>query len=225
MSDNNHLAGGKVSDRDDPLVKESDALRSQITSMHSDISATADSLKNEVIITAAALPGIYFQPASMINVYENIPFAGGDGDYSILSVLFGAHSIGDGIFGYLNMIDSNKVRLLCKECRQAVMDFPWMDDKSDIKGSVKAWRLAFPVARAVNVSNRYDFVDADFVHIRGDARVRLHTVNITYCRNVTDAAFVNLRGIHTLIMIGCNQATITDAALVNLREIPTLDTS
>ena len=24
------------------------------------------------------------------NVYENVPFAGGDGDYSILSVLFGA---------------------------------------------------------------------------------------------------------------------------------------
>ena len=53
------------------------------------------------------------QSSPRINVYENIPFAGGDGDYSILSVLFGAHSIGGGIFGYLTMIDSNKVRLLC----------------------------------------------------------------------------------------------------------------
>ena len=48
------------------------------------------------------------------------------------------------------MIDSNKVRVQCVECRNAVMDFPWMDDKSIITGSVEAWRAAFPVARAVN---------------------------------------------------------------------------
>ena len=35
----------------------------------------------------------------------------------------------------------------------------------------------FPAARAVNVSERDDIVDADFVHIRGDARARLHIVN------------------------------------------------
>ena len=158
-----------------------------------------------------------------INVYENIPFAGGDGDYSILSVLFGSHSIGGGIFGFLTMIDSNKVRGLCEECRQAVMDFPWMDTVSIIKGSVQAWRAAFPVARAVNVSARNDIIDADFVHIRGDARVRLHTVNMSECSNVTDAAFVHLHGIHTLYMRGCNQVTIADAAFVHLPGIHTLD--
>ena len=52
------------------------------------------------------------QSSPRINVCENILFAGGDGDYSILSVLNGAHSIGKGIFGFLTMIDSNKVRLL-----------------------------------------------------------------------------------------------------------------
>ena len=52
------------------------------------------------------------------------------------------------------------------ECRDAVMDFPWMDARLKIKGSVRAWRAAFPVARAVNVSYRRDIVDADFVHIR-----------------------------------------------------------
>ena len=39
---------------------------------------------------------------------ENIPFAGGDGTHLILSVLFGAHSIGEGIFGFLTMIDSKQ---------------------------------------------------------------------------------------------------------------------
>ena len=191
------------------------------------------------------MEGASVQSAVRINVYENIPFAGGDGDYSILSVLFGAHSIGEGIFGFLNMIDSNKVRVQCVECRQAVKDFQWMDAESRIKGSVKAWRAAFPVARAVNISHRNDIVDADFVHIRGDARVRLHTVDVagcqrvtdaafvylrgihtldmSYCRRITDAAFVHLRGIHTLNMTLCLQDTITDAAFVHLRGIHALD--
>ena len=84
-----------------------------------------------------------------------------------------------GIFSFFTMKDSNKVRLTCRECRQAVMDFPWMDMRfstdSHIKGSIKAWRAAFPV-----VSNRKDIVDADFgdadfVHIRG-MRVYGYTV-------------------------------------------------
>ena len=83
-----------------------------------------------------------------------------------------------------------------------------MDSESIIKGSVKAWRAAFPVARAVNVL--YRVADADFVHIRGDARVRLHTVNIKICTSVTDAAFLYLRGIHTLDMSYCYQETITE---------------
>jgi hypothetical protein len=169
------------------------------------------------------LEGASVHSAVRINVYENIPFAGGDGDYSILSVLFGAHSIGEGIFGYLTMIDSNKVRVQCVECRDAVMDFPWMDVRSRIRGSVRAWRAAFPVARAVNVSLRNDIVDADFVHIRGDARVRLHTVNMCFCKRVTDAAFVHLRGIHKLYMSDCNQTSITDSAFIHLRGIHTLD--
>ena len=151
-----------------------------------------------------------------------IPFAGGDGSHSVLSVLFGAHSIGQGIFSFMTMIDSNIVRPVCRECRQAIMDFPWMDDVSKIKGSVEAWRVAFPLARAVNVMERQDIVDADFVHIRGDARVRLHIVDMRGCRRVTDAAFIHLRGIQILCMNNCNQVTITDAAFVHLRGIHTL---
>ena len=43
------------------------------------------------------------------------------------------------------------------------------------------------------------------------------------CTQITDAAFVYLRGIHTLNMTGCKQATITDAAFVHLRGIHTLE--
>ena len=64
------------------------------------------------------------------------------------------------------------------ECRKAAMDFPWLDDNSRIRGSVQAWRAAFLCARAVNVSLRNDIIDSNFVHIRGDARVRLQTVDM-----------------------------------------------
>ena len=223
MSDRDLVDNNEGSYHYESNGEDVEALHAEMTSIHSALSSTAERHDNGEEIIAAELEGASTQSAARINVYENIPFAGGDGDYSILSVLFGAHSIGEGIFGFLNMRDSNKVRVQCVECRQAVMDFPWMDEKSHIKGSVRAWRAAFPVARSVNVSNRYDIVDADFVHIRGDARVRLHTVKMLYCRRVTDAAFVHLRGIHTLDMWGCNQATITDSAFIHLRGIHTLD--
>ena len=224
MSDSKLVVNIEVSDHDESVGEDLESLHSEMTSNHSDLSSTAERHDDGEEIVAAALEGASTQSAVRINVYENILFAGGDGDYSILSVLFGAHSIGEGIFGFLNMIDSNKVRVQCVECRQAVMDFPWMDVSYDsrVRGSVRAWRAAFPVARAVNVSQRDDIVDADFVHIRGDARVRLHTVNMWNCKRVTDAAFFHLRGIHTLEMWGCNQATITDAAFICLRGIHTL---
>ena len=247
MSSDKSLVGGEEIDHDESIGEESEALHAELTSIHSFLSSTAERHEDGEEIIAAGLEGASAQSLPRINVYENIPFAGGDGDYSILSVLFGAHSIGEGIFGYLNMIDSNKVRVQCVECRKAVKDFPWMDAVSRITGSVKAWRAAFPCARAVNVSERYDIVDADFVHIRGDARVRLHTVNISHSirilfpesdpspdavydllalwqrRRITDAAFMHLRGIHTLNMSLCFQDSITDAAFVHLRGIHTLD--
>ena len=177
---------------------------------------------------------------------DAIPFAVGEGTHSILSVLNGAHSIGEGILGFLTMRESNALRGACREFREAVMDFPWMDANSIIKSIVEAWCEVFPAVRAVTVSKRLDIVNADFVHIHGVARARLHTVNIWECSWVTDAAFVHLRGIqfldmkrckqvtitnadfmhlrgiHKLIMWGCNQATSTDAAFVHLRGIYTL---
>ncbi len=120
------------------------------------------------------------------------------------------------------MKEANNIRLVCPEFLEAVTSFPWMDAETRISGNLEKWRKIFPYARAVNVSYREDVVDADFVHIRGDARVQLHTVNISKCLEVTDAAFVHLHGIHTLNMGGCSQETITDSAFENLRGIQSI---
>ena len=105
------------------------------------------------------------------------------------------------------------------------MNFPWIGSKYRITGCLRAWRAAFPAARAVNESGRVDIIKLDFVHIRGDARAQLYTVNMMQCHRDEDAAFVHLRGIHTLNMSYCNQATITDIACVHLRGILTLNMS
>ena len=154
MSASKPLVDNDVIDHNESTVKKSDTQHDKLTSIRSVLTSTAKTHVDGEEITSPAMAGGNDQVSPRINVYENIPFAGGDGDYSILSVLFGEHSIGGGIFGFLTMIDSNNVRAQCVECRIAIMDFAWMDDKSHIKGNIEAWRAAFPVARAVNVSER-----------------------------------------------------------------------
>jgi hypothetical protein len=64
--------------------------------------------------------------------------------------------------------------------------------------------------------------DAAFVHLRG-----IHTLDMSYCdqRAITDAAFAHLAGIQRLSIWGCRQATITDAAFAHLRGIQLLNMS
>ena len=64
--------------------------------------------------------------------------------------------------------------------------------------------------------------DAAFVHLRG-----LHTLDMTNCwqHAITDAAFAHLTGIQRLSVMFCSQATITDAAFAHLRGIQLLNMS
>ena len=61
--------------------------------------------------------------------------------------------------------------------------------------------------------------DAAFVHLRG-----IHTLGINRCDQltITDAAFAHLQGIYILGINRCNQVMNTDAAFVQLRGIQEL---
>jgi hypothetical protein len=135
---------------------------------------------------------------------------------SVLSHCFGA------LLPMFTTKEATTLRLLCREFKEAVAEFPWEDDQTEIKGSVGSWRACFPRARWAKLhqgfSRKSPVVDADFRHLRGVKRV-----NMSWCTQVTDAAFVHLEGIHTLIMEKCGQDTITDAAFVHLKGIHTLD--
>ncbi len=71
----------------------------------------------------------------------------------------------------------------------------------------------------LNMGQCGQFTDAAFVHLRG-----IHTLYMWYCRQpaISDAAFVHLRGIHTLVIEGCTQATLTGAGLAHLQGIRAL---
>jgi hypothetical protein len=147
---------------------------------------------------------------------------------TVLSVLAGAHSVGDGILGYFDTREARVIRLVCTEFREAVAVVPWADMRTRIWGNVGGWRKSFPRATKANISVDYmqvrhnAIVDADFVHFEG-----IHSLNMSRCSQVgiTDAAFAHLKGIHTLDLSWCSQAGITDAAFAHLKGIHTLDMS
>ena len=124
----------------------------------------------------------------------------------------------------LSFFDTRSVlplRAACTEARAAVAAVPWEDMDEPIY-RLDSWRACFPAACAAKISDRPAIGDAAFVHLRG-----IHTLDMGNCCNlsITDAAFVHLRGIHTLKMSGCFQRSITDAAFEHLRGIHTLDMS
>ena len=135
--------------------------------------------------------------------------------------------VGPVLLPFFSTRDACALRLVCREFLAAVSEHPWEDRRTEIEGSIGAWRACFPCARCANVqkwafegdrmARTTPVVDADFVHFEG-----LRELYMAGCRIVTDAAFVHLRGIHTLDMSGCNQPAITDAAFAHLAGIQRL---
>ena len=52
---------------------------------------------------------------------------GGPRACNVLSVLYGAHGVGRGIFSFLTLRDANNLRLVCQEMKREVTAFPWND--------------------------------------------------------------------------------------------------
>ena len=160
-------------------------------------------------------------PTAQGRARSEMRLAGGPGwEPTIVSI------VGVVLFPFFDTREACSLRLVCRELKQAVADFPWEDMGTVIRGSIALWRACFPRAIGANV-RRYDpnggpvrrapVVDADFVHFVG-----LRALNMTRCTQVTDAAFVHLRGIERLNMTWCDQATITDAAFEHLKGIHSL---
>ena len=146
-----------------------------------------------------------------------VPLAGG-GQETLLS------EVGFVLLPFFTTRDACALRLVCREFLAAVTEHPWEDRGTVIQGSIAAWRASFPRARCANVQmwemgngpnkRTAPVVDADFVHFEG-----LRELYMADCEGITDAAFVSLRGIHTLDMSFCSLGAITDAAFAHLAGI------
>ena len=66
-------------------------------------------------------------------VLHGVPFAG-RARFSVLSHLRAAHSSGGGLFGFMTMRESNKLRVQCREARAEVAAFEWAVDCSGACG-------------------------------------------------------------------------------------------
>jgi hypothetical protein len=175
-------------------------------------------------------------------------FASGASAHTMLSPPAVQHSL-------LSLLSTRQVlplRLLCKDARRAVADFPWHDRRVVVRGSLAAWRACFPCARCANLKSiTYDYrgrrqalVDADFELLQGLEELNMagqcsegltdaafaflrgiHTLNMNFCSQdtVTDGAFAHLSGVQRLSMWACSQHTITGAALAHLRGVQVLN--
>ena len=79
MSDNKPLIVGDIDHDESNREEDSVPPHAEMTSIQGDVTSTALSRDDGVEITATSLTGASTQSAVRINVYENIPFAGGDG--------------------------------------------------------------------------------------------------------------------------------------------------
>lgn len=143
-----------------------------------------------------------------------------------MSTLFSSNILQNALFGYFTTPEATVLRLVCKDFKAAVAEYPWYDMETFILGNISSWRACFPKARAANVGNymfnpgsrKIPLKDADFVHFQG-----ITELNMYYQSGVTDKAFKNLMGIKKLNMGGCNTYSISDVAFQYLDGIEELN--
>jgi len=73
---------------------------------------------------------------------------------TVLSTLYGAHSVGKGLLSFFSTREARALRLVNDEMRAALAGVPWADAKPRIARDLRAWRASFPKARKANISGR-----------------------------------------------------------------------
>ena len=102
-----------------------------------------------------------------------MPFAGESEFWSpdsILSHVYGA------LLPMFTTKEATVLRQLCREFKDMVADFPWEDDKTEVKGSVAHWGACFPRARlarrevSVRAGDAVFFINVSMCFWRGSLR-------------------------------------------------------
>ena len=132
---------------------------------------------------------------------------------SLLEDMLGAGigEIAGAILCFLRQDEALPLRTASRACCAAVAEHPWSDTGSRVRGSLAQWARCFPKARACNLSYNQAFVDNDAALLQG-----VRTLDCSYCRGFTTAAFVHLRSLRALQMAYCSQPELIDGIFTQL---------
>jgi hypothetical protein len=103
-----------------------------------------------------------------------------DRDYAstVLSVLAGAHGVGEGILGFFDTREARAIRLVCSELREAVAVVPWADTETRVRGNVGGWRASFPRSPTLRLSTSREYTRSNGESVTG--RHHGHESGITH---------------------------------------------
>ena len=104
------------------------------------------------------------------------------------------------IFNYLGYNDAETLSAINFTFLQLVKKYKWNDTITPIDYSLKIWRNKFPNAIGIKVSRSYELTDDECIYFKG-----IKYLNIGHQQTITDKAFENFKGIHTLNMNECDQ--------------------
>ena len=145
----------------------------------------------------------------------SLVFAGGERQRTILS------TICNELLPFFSSADILPCRLVCREFRDTIADYPWKDIHTTVRGRTDLWKKCFPKAKAINLNQTYRRThvrDEDISHLRG-----LNYINISFCHHITDNAFEFLEDYKCILMNNCPQ--ITNKAFKHLIGIKRLEMS
>ena len=93
------------------------------------------------------------------------------------------------MFSFLDMMDANALKLVCKLTREDVRNAFWSvalkemaRDKRQRVANLNKWRNAYPNALSATLSETATFPSEDYVHLRG-----LLSLHLNRNRSITDA--------------------------------------
>lgn len=136
-------------------------------------------------------------------------------------------TIHDALFPFFSTEEACTLRLINKEFNQLVTKYPWDDINTQVKGSIRLWRICFPNAYSLNVSNRSKPLnDSDCKYFNGIRKLNIsRSIFDDPESNITDNGFEYFTNVISLNMSGCDQIYITNTAFKSLKNLKDLNIS
>jgi hypothetical protein len=104
------------------------------------------------------------------------------------------------VLDHLRIDETPSLRTASTECKLAIAAQPWQDKHTEV-WDVTRWCRCYPAATAANVSTTR-ITSSDFACLR-----HLTWLNVSYCKGISDDAFIHVASLSSLSANGCGLLT------------------